>query len=475
MKPALPVVLFALFTMAVLAPTAACTTTKAPGVCCIGAEDCARLGLTEDRPCPQGQACADFQCTVAACSTQGCAAEAPVCDVAADVCTGCTASADCSRFADTDVCSIETGACVECLAPADCAAAAEPVCDNGACRGCRLDAECPSGACGDDGACVSEAEIVYLSPTGTDAGTCTRGVPCRGLTFAADQTFASRNHLVMAPGTYDYGLNPQFLDASTTAAPQVFVHGSGSSISTTSDAALLTISVNATLRDLDLIGGGSVLRLDGTSPIVLERIRVRDSIFVGIRVGAPVTMRDVRIEMAGTGISLVNSGRLILDRGVIRGGVTAIESLGFGTSVEIANLMVFGTSDVALDLAMSSGGTIESTTIADSGTDAGSGPRAFRCPPAGLTIRSSIIWAPGTITRPPIDNTCTLVSTIAGPVAVPGATNSDPRFVEPAANDYHLSANSPARDAIDTGPSIDFEGDPRPRGARFDIGADESP
>lgn len=419
MKYGLPIAL------AVLAVTAACTTTRAPGVCCVGPEDCTRLGLSEDLPCLQGEACVDFHCVAATCSNLGCPAEAPICD-------------------------------------------------GDACRGCRLDAECPSGACADDGTCVAEAGIVYLSPTGTDAGTCTRSAPCRALTFAAGQTSTSRNHLVMAPGTYDYFI-PQFLDASTTAAPQVFVHGSGSSISTTSDAALLTVSVNATIRDLDLIGGGSVLRLNGTSPIVLERIRVRDSLFDGIRVGAPVTMRNVRIEMAGTGITLANSGRLTIDRGVIRGGVTAIKSFDFSTSVEISNLMVFGTSDVALDLAMSSGGTIESTTIADSGTDAGNGPRAFRCPPTGLTIRSSIIWAPGTIARPPIDNTCTLVSTIAGPVAVPGAANTDPRFVDAATSDYHLSANSPARDAIDAGPSFDFEGDPRPRGARFDLGADESP
>jgi len=28
---------------------------------------------------------------------------------------------------------------------------------------------------------------------------------------------------------------------------------------------------------------------------------------------------------------------------------------------------------------------------------------------------------------------------------------------------------------VDTGPATDFEGDPRPRGPRFDIGADEAP
>ena len=55
--------------------------------------------------------------------------------------------------------------------------------------------------------------------------------------------------------------------------------------------------------------------------------------------------------------------------------------------------------------------------------------------------------------------------------------DADPLFVNPAAHDYHLSANSPC---IDKGtadapelPDTDFEGDPRVVGAAPDIGADE--
>ncbi len=51
----------------------------------------------------------------------------------------------------------------------------------------------------------------------------------------------------------------------------------------------------------------------------------------------------------------------------------------------------------------------------------------------------------------------------------------DPRFANPAVGNYHLRGDSPAIDAgVDAGVATDIDGDPRPRGAAPDIGADES-
>jgi hypothetical protein len=52
---------------------------------------------------------------------------------------------------------------------------------------------------------------------------------------------------------------------------------------------------------------------------------------------------------------------------------------------------------------------------------------------------------------------------------------ADPKFVNPSAGDFHLQSDSPA---IDSGssvgaPSFDFDGNPRPQGAGYDIGAYE--
>ena len=62
------------------------------------------------------------------------------------------------------------------------------------------------------------------------------------------------------------------------------------------------------------------------------------------------------------------------------------------------------------------------------------------------------------------------------PTALSGGHSlvADPLFVNPAAGNFHLSSASPAINAgVDVGLRNDFDGDPRPIGAGFDIGFDE--
>ncbi|MGA9351436.1 MAG: choice-of-anchor Q domain-containing protein [Anaerolineae bacterium] len=84
-----------------------------------------------------------------------------------------------------------------------------------------------------------------------------------------------------------------------------------------------------------------------------------------------------------------------------------------------------------------------------------------------------------------VGNTATLEATLwhnngsdtgGGGTILTGTVNvyNDPVFADPSAWDYHLTAVSPAIDAgVDAGVTTDIDGDARPQGAGYDIGADE--
>ncbi len=67
-----------------------------------------------------------------------------------------------------------------------------------------------------------------------------------------------------------------------------------------------------------------------------------------------------------------------------------------------------------------------------------------------------------------------VTTSFSGTVTSVGGITGAAGFVNPAADDYHLASGSSAIDAgVDAGVAVDFEGDPRPIGAGFDIGYDE--
>ncbi|MBA3393298.1 MAG: hypothetical protein H0T89_11670 [Deltaproteobacteria bacterium] len=458
-----------------IAITLGCKTPN-PERCCVDAADCASQGLDEEmRTCAEGLACVANECVVASCSTQGCAASAPVCDIASDICEGCSDAADCARFASEQVCDVGSGRCLQCLTPADCGPTT-PVCDANACRGCSLDSECESGACGDDGACIAATSVVYLDPSGTDTGDCTDSQPCRSVPFAVSRTNAARSHLVMRTGVYAMTSFYELGSQQTSAASLIF-HGGGSSlVAAQYEGPKLLFSIPVTIRDLTIsIEVGRGLSFATGARYVLERVNIRAN-STGLEIEGDVTVRDFVLDVApargGTiAVTLGSGAALTLERGSISGFATAIGSLEV-VSIQAINVLIHGANTRAVDLPQAQG-SMSFVTIADSGTNTGDGPRAVACGPS-MTISGSIIWAPGTSARVPVSG-CNLVSSIAGPTPIAGIPNSDPRFVDAAARDYHLRSDSPAKDMVAAGPNVDFESDPRPRGTRFDAGADEAP
>lgn len=108
------------------------------------------------------------------------------------------------------------------------------------------------------------------------------------------------------------------------------------------------------------------------------------------------------------------------------------------------------------------------------GNSLGSALHNYDCSP---TVTNCILWgdSPGEIYNELGSSPTVTYSDVEGGYSGEGNINLDPQFVNPAGGDLHLQPGSPC---VDAGCSIggltqDFEGDPRPYGLGFDIGADE--
>ncbi len=271
--------------------------------------------------------------------------------------------------------------------------------------------------------------------------------------------------MVLTPGTYmnngQINLNPQ-----NTTATELFIHGGGATVSDTTGELLFAISaVSATIRDVSLdYPFGRALAIAG--PTTLERVIVKSR----VQVEAPTVARDLRVTTTvAEAIAVLAGGSLTLDRAVLQGGEHSLTAAN-NTTLTLSNVLAFGSSDTAFNI-VGANGTIEFTTIGRAGASSTTGA-GINCT-VNLAVRSSIVWTSNSF-RPAISGPCPLANVFAGPTAVAGAETTDPLFVQETANDYHLGAESPARDKVDDGPDRDFEGDARPSGVRFDIGADEA-
>lgn len=474
-----------------------CGTTANPQFCCFSEADCATFGLAEIRTCGDGMTCEGHRCVPATCSADtDCAADHPVCS--AGVCVGCDeahacpavepvcdlATSTCGRCGDHSDCAGRSEApycdgagCVGCLSSSQCDASA-PYCDGGACRKCELDAECESRACGLDGMCVPEEQSAWISATGTDANNsvCTRANPCSTLVYTLAR-LDGRKHVVMAPGVYPNKLN--------VSVPGLFIHGSGAIITHASTSTGPTLQLNApdiVVRGLTMTSTnpGEIALLVSAEGILLDSVTFSGfvkklnitALTPGLRASA--TARNLKISGSVDTAAIVvgASGELAIDRGEISGGTVGIQAEA-GAKVRLRNVLIWGTSGRALELGQAIG-EVEFSTIADAGGSSQAAPCAVACNP-NVRVTSSIIWQPScAVGAADAAGPCTFRSSIVSNGPAPGITNVDPRFVNPAGRDYHLQSSSPAKDGADEGPATDFEGDPRPRGARFDIGADEA-
>ncbi|HEY4241920.1 MAG TPA: choice-of-anchor Q domain-containing protein [Kofleriaceae bacterium] len=308
--------------------------------------------------------------------------------------------------------------------------------------------------------------------TGADTGNCTRAQPCATATYAVGRLAATRTHLVFAAGTYAHCFE---IGHDDTNAPSVEIHGGGATFASDCNdgAELLLADVPVIIHDATFDGNSTQSNAIQCGAAHCEAYRLQFAQAGSFSVGAETVLHDVQFANSFTSAIYLQSGsHLTADRVQIAGGDEGIVAGNTGTSsVDISNLLVYGTSGIALDIVFAQG-MIRASTIADNGLHMNQAPYSLKCG-SNLTVESSILWN-RLGNYAPISGTCAFVETIAGPSYDSSSTlDEDPTFVAPVSYDYHLQAGSPAIDQVTIGPDTDLDGVARPQGASYDIGAYE--
>jgi hypothetical protein len=285
----------------------------------------------------------------------------------------------------------------------------------------------------------------------------------------------------VAQGTYTENLN---IDGKTLTlrggyaiSGTDWLPGTGETIvdGNGADRTFLIQGNNSVLENLTITGGdtpddqcwgGGVWVTNGD-------VTIRDSLVTGNWADCSGAGVEVNSDFGPAHLTLVDS--IVFDNhsGGECGGVSV-----WHTGAHLTNTLIVsntGGNGSALRIE-DSDVTVQNCTIADN--SGGEAINAYDCDaqPDVLTLRSSIVWGNMDGNLNCAVETCDVTySDIGGGWAGTGNIDADPQFVDPSGGDYHLQAWSPCIDSgtADGAPDHDFEGDPRPQNAGFDMGADE--
>lgn len=439
-------------------------------------------------------------------------------------CEPCTASTACAlRNADTPVCATD-GRCVECSDHEDCQS---DVCDRDN-NVCVPESDIVFVRAGDD-------EADPPDPGGTDASGCgLRQQPCASIGYAVENRIdngVGREWIRTTAGQYLENLDLEGESIRIVGEDGVVIFGD-----LAVDATTMRLRANASLHlDRVEMGIGIVNLLCTGEPDARASMRVERSLLLGSRNGfESLRSSACDVWLTDTTIRRSDEDAIVLERDstlVFVGGIVA-ESRGLalsadGGSVQIERVLFFDNCQGGITLNRTDF-TIRNNVIAFNGDDTDAGA----CAPSGfggiriqndgpnvrefsfntvvgnrkqeniggasgvlcqtsapIDIENSIIWdnTKGMATDDvQVSGFCEVsysnvqggvigAPMLPGLIAGDGIIDTTPLFVDPFRYDYHLTPESPAKDAANPEATltIDFDGNERPIDGRHDMGAFE--
>lgn len=395
----------------------------------------------------------------------------------------CTEDEQCTD--PTPVCDIVRSMCVPCMpGNVGVCSGATPVCGaDEACHACALDVQCASQTCLPDGSCASPLDVLYVSPTGSDLATCMPEDHC-SLARALALIDGTKSTIRLDPAHYN-------LTATVALPHDLHLVGRGA------------------ILDRNAAGSGEVLDIAAGTHTSLDYVTVMGGDGAGgdgiVCIQATLTLREVTIQgNAGSAISSSGCQLVVSHSQLLNNQDTGIAATA--SDVTLVRSVVSGNQIDGLDLAATSYDIENNVIVKNGGPSSGGGVfvaairtvarRVFgfntiaqNSGPFGsisgvvcddvqvpLAMTSNVVVnnaGPAQVS----DGACSWTySDIApGPVSGTGNLSSDPLFVDPVHNNFHLQLASPARDAADPAATlaVDLDGDARPQGAGRDMGADE--
>lgn len=393
-----------------------------------------------------------------------CPVTMPVCTAGA--CGPCTLDGACAGRATTPRCLLGPGACVECLTAGDCVSR-NLACDTTKhqCGPCSANGDCASGLC-EQAACINTTDIVYVDNrdnvacTGTHTGS--QMDPYCQITDALSN-LGGKHHVLVAGHATTYGA------VTVNNAGTVIVVGGGAMRPAIAGAGKDAFKAQGTsivtLVHFDLSGGGAGASCSGGATLTLVDDAMHDDVGPGVLANMCTLRMDadtVGPSNLGGGISLTSTQYTIENSFVAKNGPN-------GPGILI--------SDNA------STGVLQFDTVVEN-VEAGKSA-GIVCPTTDHAITSSIVWSNTPKSGTQLSGMCSLMNVVTGTDSWTGAIQKDPTFVDEPNGNFHLKMGDAANVACCfdkvTGPDgggglpthdVDFE--VRPKGAGWDVGADEA-